>query len=191
MPVIIGLENMRSVLFSLVFVIGALSCAGPCLAENSRPSLEYQVKASLIFNFLQFIEWPPEVWEQSPTTMHICLIGGDRFGIALTTLEQEIVRGKHIEISHFEASEDSRLKDCQVVFISDGSPTDIDRILSLVRNQSILTVGESSDFLEKGGIISFLIDSDRVVFDINRRAALQARLNVSSKLLRVARMVKD
>lgn len=182
---------MRSVLFSLVFVIVALSSAIPCLADNSRPSLEYQVKASLIFNFLQFVEWPPEVWEQSPSTMHICVVGGDRFGLALTTLEREIVRGKHIEISHLEASETGRLKNCQVVFFTDGSQIEIDRVLSFVRNQSILTVGESSDFLEKGGVISLLIDSDRVVFDINRRAALQARLNVSSKLLRVARMVKD
>jgi len=63
-------------------------------------------------------------------------------------------------------------------------------LLEAARQQSILTIGDSDDFLDKGGMISIVVENDKVVFDINRASATVARLDISSKLLRVARVVK-
>jgi hypothetical protein len=52
-----------------------------------------------------------------------------------------------------------------------------------------LTVGESADFLSLGGMINFVLEEDRVSFEINLEAAERHRLKLSSKLLAVARVV--
>ena len=55
----------------------------------------------------------------------------------------------------------------------------------------ILTVGEGARFLQQGGLISFVLEDNRVRFDVNKSAVDRAGLTVSSKLLRVARNVED
>jgi hypothetical protein len=54
---------------------------------------------------------------------------------------------------------------------------------------AVLTVGEGNDFIRQGGVIAFVIDNRRVRFDISLRAATNASLKLSSKLLSVARSV--
>ncbi len=57
--------------------------------------------------------------------------------------------------------------------------------------RGLLTVGEGDSFVREGGMIGFVIDNRRVRFDINQAAAEAAGLKISSKLLSVARGVKD
>jgi len=54
----------------------------------------------------------------------------------------------------------------------------------------VLTVGEGEAFAHAGGVIAFVIENRRVRFDINQTAADSAGLQLSSKLLSVARLVE-
>jgi hypothetical protein len=54
----------------------------------------------------------------------------------------------------------------------------------------ILTVSDAPGFVNRGGMIEFVLDSNRVRFEINLAAARAAGLNLSSELLRVATAVR-
>lgn len=183
---------MPKQLIQIIFGVLALvcSCATVAVAQprDSVPTREYQIKASLIFNIIHYIRWPPDV---SNTTLRICIVGEDRFGGALRALESELVDGRRIEISRLPTVQPDALRSCQVAFVSGQSPSLTEEVLSAVDNQSVLTIGESSSFIGQGGMVALIIEGGRIVFDINRVASLPARLEFSSKLLRLARVVKN
>ena len=54
----------------------------------------------------------------------------------------------------------------------------------------VLTVGESDDFLDMGGVIRLLIEDKKVRFEVNMDAAQRAHLTISSQLLKLARAIK-
>ncbi len=81
------------------------------------------------------------------------------------------------------------LAKCQLIFVPGGNTERIDQAVRASAQHPILTVGESPDFLRRGGMIAFVIDGGRVRFDINQTAAAAHGLTLSSRLLQVARTV--
>lgn len=163
------------------------------IAQHMVPAREYQIKASLIFNFIHFIDWPPQqvANTSAPQNLRVCIVGPDRFGAATEKLKNEIVNGLVVEVHSFQSPDVEDLKLCRVLFISKSQDVNSALVLSDLADQSILTIGESPDFLDQGGIINLLVENNRVVFDINRLNASRARLGISSKLLRVARHTRE
>lgn len=174
----------------IVYALSAFLFSFSLVAEDlpRKPLREYQIKASLTFNFLQFVRWPPS--EQEPMR-NLCLVGKDQYGMALDALHNQIVEGHRIAVHRFKETDVAQLSKCHVLLLYTSNSTYEDKILSTVASQAILTVGESEDFLARGGMVRLFVADNRVVFDINRAAALAARLQVSSKLLRLARQVYD
>lgn len=171
-------------------ILAALVIAPSVFGQSARPSIEYQLKASLIFNFIQFVEWGPAAKPSPDFVFHLCIVGQDDFGVALNTFEQELVKGNRIEIDRTTSLAPEKLTACQVVFVSKhNSPEEVERVIKTLQGTSVLTIGEQDDFLARGGVISILLEDNKVVFDISRPAALAARLAVSAKLLRIARRV--
>lgn len=159
------------------------------LAQNA-PSLEYQIKASLIYNFLKFIEWPQDSKELSNQTLHICTLGEERYGRALGILDNETVNSLQIKVDRLSGLEESSLDNCMVVVINESLAGAVPTIMRVLKNHSVLTIGETDGFLENGGIINFIVQGKKIRFEINNEAAAKARLVISSKLLRLASNVK-
>jgi uncharacterized protein DUF4154 len=144
---------------------------------------EYAVKAAYLYNFVKFTEWPNT---QPPDSLTVCLYGKDPFGGFL----DEAVRGKQahglpVLIRRLPAG-DERLEGCQVLFFS--STARIEDALSRLQGRSILTVGESNGFVERGGMIGLVMDRGSVRFDINLAAIGAGRLQVSSRLIEIGRL---
>ena len=145
---------------------------------------EYAVKAAYLYNFAKFTEWPNT---EQPGSLTVCLYGKDPFGGFL----DEAVRGKQahglpVLIRRLPAG-DEHLDGCQVLFFS--STARIESALSRLQGRSILTVGESDDFSERGGMIGLVVDHGSVRFDINLAAIAAARLQMSSRLIEIGRVV--
>ncbi len=157
-------------------IIVALTAA-PLQAQET--SLEYQVKAAYLYNFVKFIEWPAAARRG---TLTICIAGGNPFGGAL----DDIVRGESINGRAIAARAiGGPQPGCDVVFVPRGV-TAAD-YLRAARTAPVLTVGESPDFVTQGGIINFVRDAGMIRFEIDRDAAARAGLQISSRLLRLAR----
>ena len=104
-------------------------------------------------------------------------------------MEYELIQGKRLNVKQVEIQDSP--SECQVIFIPQQKAEEVKSVLDALRELPVLTVGENPEFLDLGGIIHFLIVSDKVAFEINRAAIYAARLTVSSKLLRLASKVLD
>lgn len=172
-----------------VCLLCALFIAGnpPATAQGISPSIEYQVKASLVFNFIHFIEWPEEIFQNGENQITICLIGPNIYGRALKVLEGEVAQGKRLTVRMHTKGWSPALADtCQVAIFSEQNSDETKTALPILADKSVLTIGESPTFLEDGGMIKFSIVNETVQFEINYSMAKKARLIVSSKLLRLA-----
>lgn len=157
---------------------------GTNLAAES-PSKEYQIKAAFLFNFVHFVQWPPAAFANAQAPLVIGVLGDDPFGSYL----DEIVRGEKVDnhavvIERYQRVDEINV--CHLLYISRSQSKKIRAILAGLKGRSILTVADFEGFSASGGIIRFLTGNNKVRFRINRGAAENARLVVSSKLLRAA-----
>jgi hypothetical protein len=159
-------------------------------AERSRAAddLEYQVKAAFLYNFAKFVEWPPDAFEGAGDPVTFCVVGADPFGEVLdTVVEGESLAGRRLTVHR--TRDLGELRDCHVVFVPRSERGRQERILDFLRNRSVLTVGEADGFLTGGGMIRFVLEQNKVRFDISLEATESSGLKMSSKLLRLARKI--
>ncbi len=157
----------------------AALCA-PALAIAQNVSLEYRVKAAYLLNFTKFVEWPEAALpEGAPLT--ICVAGNNPFGAVL----EETIRGETVNGRPIAARTAGAVQGCHVLFVphATGSAAYLRASASL----PVLTVGETDDFLGRGGVVKFILEEGRIRFEINQDAAARAQLRISSRLLRLAR----
>lgn len=80
------------------------------------------------------------------------------------------------------------IQGCQVLFIGAAEKKSLRAILLSAKGNS-LTVGESEHFLQEGGMIGFLLEENKIRFEVNLEAAQNAKLRISSRLLALAKSV--
>ncbi len=162
-----------------------------CLAGEVRGegrSIEYKIKASLVFKFLSYISWPQETLDRFQN-LRICLVGSDLYGNALQSREGEVVQGKAVSVIVSGGWSPALADDCHAVIFTDRNAEALKVPLQLLASKAVLTIAETDSFLEDGGIIKLLLVNDRVGFEINLAQAKLGRLEPSSKLLRLAQRV--
>jgi hypothetical protein len=155
-------------------------------APGEKPS-EYDVEAAYLFNFGKFVVWPSLTSAAQPIT--ICILGEDPFGTALDRL----VTGEKIDGKPVVDKKISRVEEapsCSILYISTSESAHLNRILGAVKDAPVLTVSDISDFLDRGGMIQFVLRDNRVRFTVNLGPAQRDRLILSSELLKVAVSVK-
>jgi len=149
---------------------------------------EYAVKAAFLFNFAKFIDWPTDSFKNSSDPLTYCVAGDDPFGDSLDqALAGKTIGGHPVRLLRPKKPEDADV--CQIIFLASKQEKLSARYLEHVKDHSVLTVGEADDFLRQGGIIRFILEDNRVRFEINLTTAEHAKLKVSSRLLALARNV--
>jgi hypothetical protein len=162
-------------------------------ARDSSDSAEYLIKAGFIFNFAKFVEWPSAAFAQPDSPIVIGILGTDPFG----TIIDQIVRDKKVGPRGFVVkrlkwgADPKDLKECKILFVGASERAHMDDLVQMVRGLPILTVGEAPGFAEHGGVIRFVLEDNRVRFEVNVAAAQQADLTISSRLLTLARIVQQ
>jgi hypothetical protein len=168
---------------SLLLVAGLL--LGATAGRAQRELTEPEVKAGYLYNFTKFVEWPPEAFEGNGGPIRICVFGQDPFGRILDDLVRgETVNGHRLTVERPDQVQG--LKSCHVLFISRSERGRLDDIFAGARGGSVLTVGETDGFLDKGGLINFVREGTKIRFEISERTTDGAFPRISSKLLRLA-----
>ena len=140
-------------------------------AQVAKPG-EYQVKAAYLSNFGKFVEWPVRPRSAKDEPFNVCVIGEDPFGAALdAALEGETI--DHMPMAARRIQKPDELAICRILFISSSEDPRLKAILDKANGSSILTVGENSDFTRRGGIIQFVLQGNKVRFEINLAVAQQ------------------
>ena len=170
-----------------IFLLFALLANASGLQVRGETINEYQVKAAFIFNFAKFVEWPSDAFGEGGALV-VGVIGDDPFGGALDRLNGNTANGRALRIKRFRSGDDPRA--CQVLFISASEDRHLRKIMESIRGTNVLTIGESTQFGQSGGMIRFVIQDNKVRFEINASAAGQAGLRISSKLLALSKRGK-
>jgi len=170
------------------FVAAALTAILPAYpAAAGEPTLEYPVKATFLYKFGDFVEWPLGSFDAAAAPLQLCILGTDPFGKILT----DAVTGRHsagrdIVVRPIQATAEAGA--CHILFV--GKTPAAAEALKAVHNYPVLTVTDEDDDQNVIGIIHFTIRENRVRFIIDDQAAAANNLNISSKLLSIAVAVK-
>lgn len=149
---------------------------------------EYEVKAAFLFYFAQYVEWPADAFQAPTAPIIIGILGDDAVGREL----ERIVRGETVKnrpITIHRSRQVENLKHSHLIFVSKSERTRLGSIFAALAGKPCLTVGETDRFAHVGGIINFRLQGANVRFEINRDAAKQNKLMISSRLLSVADVV--
>lgn len=173
---------IRLMLLALVL----LPMAGLPTRAIAQAASEYEVKAGYLYNFITFTEWPADAIPNG--SIVIGVVGDDPFGRAIDAIVRgKTVNGRSIQIRRIGSGQDCR--GCQVLFIAASEKRHYGKILDSLRGTSTLTVADMDGFARDGGVINFFIEERRVKFEININAAARARLKLSSRMLKSARII--
>lgn len=179
--------NARGALLRRIRVIGHAICCAALLSANSqpaRPVTQSDLEAVYLYNFGKFVNWPPEAAPAS-APFSICTLGSDDFNGALDAItSNESLQGHRIVVRHLASI--ANADGCQILFIGSSEEARVNKDLSVLRVKPVLTVSNMPSFLDRGGMIQFIVREKRVRFAVNLTTAVQAHLSVSSELLKVA-----
>lgn len=149
---------------------------------------ESEVKAAYLFNFAKFVEWPDRAFATATSPFRFCILNDHFLELELS----RIVRNKTIgrrAINVVSVRDGGESRGCQLLFAGESQNRQMREISSFLKGSSVLIVGETQKTLEQGGIIAFVSEHNHVYFQVNHRAAKEAQLYISSRLLEVAKRV--
>lgn len=172
-----------AILCLLLLILGTTQ-----LVRGQTTVEESQVKAAFLFHFAQLVDWPADPSNDGNRSLIICVFDDDPQRRELQrTLEGKLIgeRVLHLRL----LSEPQATPGCKILFLSRDEGPRQSATLRDLRDQPVLTVGETESFLSEGGMIRFRIAADRIRFDINLTAAESAHLKISSRLLLLATSV--
>lgn len=159
----------------------------PHASAQVTPMSDTVVKAAFLYNFAKFTTWQSHR-QASPITL--CVMADTRIASALVeTAGEKRIDGQGLDIRQI-AGDDS-VGVCDVVFIPASETRRFASLLRGLAAKPVLTVSDGKDFARMGGIIEFFVEGGRLRFAINTDAASRARLQLSSRLLGLARIVRD
>ena len=159
------------------------------LRAESALEREYEIKAAYIYNFINYIDWPENAFPPAGGTITIGVVGDTPFGAALAVLNGKQVKGRTVALKQIVDIKD--LDRCQIVFINSSEKARLPELLEKLKDSRALTVSEIDGFAQQGGIINFISEHNKVRFEINPDAARRLGLNISSELLKLAKVVKS
>jgi hypothetical protein len=170
-----------------VSVAAVMLASSTVLASQSvtQPAL----KAAFLFNFAKFVEWPADVGHSGPL-LSVCVLDDPAVEDSLAQLVSGAPASARA-VTLLKGARSKSLRGCHVLYLGDQDSARITATLDELKNAPILTVGDGETFARGGGMIGLFIEDGRMRFAINPDAAQRAGLRLSSRLLSLAKIVKE
>ncbi|AMK78519.1 MULTISPECIES: YfiR family protein [Methylomonas] len=171
---------MRRKLKGLAVLLWVL-LSGFCSVAGADDALNAKTKASYLFNFTKFVEWPALMSD----TLHVCIVGAEPIVNLLSDLASRDTKGHLLQI--WSGIDDPQI--CQILYIDQDAP-DLQALTRQVRGNQILTVSDAEGFAGRGGCIGFYTENGQIKLEINPDAVRNAQLKINALLMEIARIVR-
>ncbi|MDP2144536.1 MAG: YfiR family protein [Gallionella sp.] len=165
----------------------ALFAASSCASVQAATLTEHEVEAAFVYHIVKFVEWPAEF--RAGGKLRLCIMGQAPFAKAAALLAGKQVGGRAWEVRHVDFY--ANLQECRVLFIAASESDNLRRVLADIKDSAILTVGDSEGYAERGVMVNFYSEQNKVRLEINTDAVRRGGLKVSSQLLKLARIVNQ
>lgn len=173
-------------------VFGRRACGGATIALTllawqpalgQGESLEYAVKATYLYKLVPFVEWPADAPAGAP--LPLCVIGDDPFGPLLElAVSGQRIGDREVTVRRMSAVRPD--ESCEIAYLAGSSEQSVAEALDVLRGAPVLSVTDSAQGSDAKGVVHFVIQNDRVRFEIDAQAASASGLKISSKLLDLA-----
>lgn len=174
---------IRAVLVLLALML-SFGCAFPLWAGDPAPS-EAQVKAAFLLNFPKYVQWPETNFSETNGPIIVAILNADDIADEFATMsEGRTIDGHRIRLQRVSSLE--QCHGCHILFFGSAQTRKLPEVLPKLRGENILTVGESDDFLDAGGMINLGRRGRQITLEVNIDSVHQTGLKVSSKLLALA-----
>lgn len=165
-------------------------CALPAAAgDQTATATASTLKAAFLLNFAKFSEWPSDALAPGQRLV-MCVVGAAAVADALSqTIKGHSIDGHELNVTILKT--DAATTGCHLLFISASDLKRSSAMLMGLNGAAMLTVSDADNFAQSGGVAQLIVEGDHMRFAINLDAALRVRIRISSKLLALARIVKD
>ena len=164
----------------------AAGLAGSAAAQSlSAP----EIKGGFLFNFAQFVEWPAEA-VPAGDPLALCVVDDAAVSDALEqTIKGRTVAGHRLAVRRLKTG--APLPTCHVLYVAGSDLKRALDVVETVQGAVVLTVGDAARFAQTGGMVELFLEGGRMRFAVNVDALQRARVRLSSRVLGLARIVKD
>jgi hypothetical protein len=157
----------------------------PVRAQDGGASLEYGIKAVVLFNFAKYVQWPKEVFKDEKQPITVCTVGKNPVAAKFNSSEAPSEAQGHPfafkEIAPAKVLEEGT--QCQILFWQQEQASSVEAHLDALHKAHVLTV---SDKESNKSAISFTLRNGKIRFIIRRSLAEKAGLELGSQLLKLA-----
>lgn len=182
-------RGARAVLGALLS-LGLVSLVASAIAWSAEPAAvkDYELRAAYIYNFAKFTRWSSAGSTGVPDPLVIGVLGDSRVAESLAALTRDRrISGSAIEVRAL--GPDSIASDVRIVYVPASQDNALKKLAPALFLPERLTIGDSEQFSERGGIIRLVVQADRLQFEIDNGRAQKAGITLSSQLLMLARRV--
>jgi len=143
------------------------------------------LKAAFIYNFAKFTVWPPE-GARTAEPLSMCVVGDAAVAEALSrTVKGRELDGRRMTVAHLGVAEPQRA--CHILYLSGVTSGQATLLVAGLRDVPVLTISDAEGFMALGGIVQFFFEHGRLRFSVHLGSAKRARLQLSSRLLALAK----
>ncbi len=166
-------------------IIAALAALVPAVATFAQDVSGPNLKAAYLYRFALFTEWPADaVPAAGPLTM--CVIGDTAVRDALErTVKGAVIAGRSVVVAFGQP--DKLPPQCHTLYVSQVPAAQAARLIAGLRQTPVLTISDIEGFNRMGGIAEFFYEAGQLRFAIRTDAMTQSHLQLSAKLLLLAR----
>lgn len=179
----------QSAVLRRLAMLAALLSLSTAAVYGEEVSKEYQIKAAFVYNFTKFISWPAQSFAAADSPIVIGVLCQTAIAAELeTTVKNRKVNGRAIAVLRMNGPEQAG--STNLVFVCASEDAQFATVRKAIANSPVLTVGESASFAQQGGMINFVLEGDKVRFEINADSAENAGLKISAQLQKLALSVR-
>jgi hypothetical protein len=150
--------------------------------------VESHVKAAFLYNFVKFIEWSDDRAANGPIT--VCVSGSPAVAESLAAASRQH-RSDAREVAVVQVTGEVLPQSCHLLYVADTDERIARRWLAALAGSTTFTVSDGERFAQMGGVANFFVQDGRLRFAVNVDAAQRASLRISSRMLALARIVRD
>ena len=176
---------------AIALLLVRLALSPAALAQSGPPpSFEHEVKASFVYTVAKFVAWPAESFPDPSSPLVFAILGEDPIEESLQHLVAgKSVGGHPVRVTHLADGDEP--VGCHVLYVGRSEASRLEEILARVGHATVLTVGEFDRFAQRGGVLRLRLQDNMVRFEVNIDAAERARLQISSKILKLGTIIRD
>ncbi len=156
-------------------------------SEQTHPIDKQSVLTALTLNVAQFTQWPDHIFNKTEPILNLCVFGDNVVHQSFESMDRKVINNKTVHIINL--SRLRKLNRCQLLYISKLKGNQLNSLLTELKQKPILTIGENMEFLKAGGMVALEKINGKIQLTINLAMIKQAELVISSRLLKLAKIV--